>query len=182
VVIGPQQFRDLMAGVCAPVTIVTTLEEGRPFGATVSAFASLSLNPPMVTVALDRGSSLLARILRVGRFGVNVLGDGQETLAVLFARRGTDRFAAVPWCADHGLPRLLETASWIACDLAKAVEGGDHVLLLGQVTWASRTEAAPLVYGHRVFGTHSGLVSRPIPTPAGGSARAPGTAHRRYRG
>ena len=107
--IRPQQFRDLVAGVCAPVTIVTTLEEGRPFGATVSAFASLSLDPPMVTVALDRGSSLLARILRVGRFGVNVLGDGQDDLAVLFTRRGTDRFGAVPWCTDHGLPRLLET-------------------------------------------------------------------------
>jgi flavin reductase (DIM6/NTAB) family NADH-FMN oxidoreductase RutF len=165
-VIGPQQFRDLMAGVCAPVTIVTTLDEGRPFGATVSAFASLSLDPPMVTVALDRGSHLLARILQVGRFGVNVLGNGQETLAVLFARRGTDRFRAVPWYTDHGLPRLLDTASWIACGLAKAVEGGDHMLLLGLVTRGSRTEAAPLVYRHRVYGTHSGFMSPPPRTDA----------------
>jgi flavin reductase (DIM6/NTAB) family NADH-FMN oxidoreductase RutF len=159
--VAPQQFRDLMAGVCAPVTIVTTLAEGRPHGATVSAFASLSLDPPMVTAALGRGSSLLARILETRRFGVNVLGQAQDDLAVLFARRGADRFAGVSWCLDHGLPRLLEAASWIACDLDKAVEGGDHVLLLGVVRHASRSDAAPLVYGHRVFGTHSGFAGRP---------------------
>jgi flavin reductase (DIM6/NTAB) family NADH-FMN oxidoreductase RutF len=159
--VAPQQFRDLMAGVCAPVTIVTTLAEGRSHGATVSAFASLSLDPPMVTAALDRRSSLLARILETRRFGVNVLGQAQDDLAVLFARRGADRFADVSWCLDHGLPRLLEAASWIACDLDKAVEGGDHVLLLGVVRHASRSDAAPLVYGHRVFGTHSGFASRP---------------------
>jgi flavin reductase (DIM6/NTAB) family NADH-FMN oxidoreductase RutF len=171
VVIGPQQFRDLMAGVCAPVTIVTTLDQGQPFGATVSAFASLSLDPPMVTVALHRSSGLLARILRVGRFGVNVLGQGQDDMALLFARRGTDRFRATPWRVDRGLPQLLEAASWIACDLAKAVEGGDHLLLLGGVTWASRTEAAPLVYGHRVFGTHSGFATRPHRPSAATSPR-----------
>lgn len=70
--INEQAFRDLMAGVCAPVTIVTTHDDG-PHGATVSAFASLSLRPPMVTVALDRASGVLARILATGRFGVNVL-------------------------------------------------------------------------------------------------------------
>jgi len=160
-VVAPQQFRDLMAGVCAPVTIITTLAEGRPHGATVSAFASLSLDPPMVTAALDRGSSLLARILETRRFGVNVLGQAQDDLAVLFARRGADRFGAAQWCVDHGLPRLLETPSWIVCDLDKGVEGGDHLLLVGLVTHASKSDAAPLVYGHRVFGTHSGFASRP---------------------
>jgi flavin reductase (DIM6/NTAB) family NADH-FMN oxidoreductase RutF len=92
-------------------------------------------------------------------------------MALLFARRGTDRFRAAPWRVDRGLPQLLEAASWIACDLAKAVEGGDHLLLLGGVTWASRTEAAPLVYGHRVFGTHSGFATRPHRPSAATSPR-----------
>src|ERR1700730_10967432 len=103
--IGEQGFRDLMAAVCAQVTIVTAAEGG-PFGTTVSAFASLSLRPPMVTVALDGGSRLLEPVLRTGRFGVNVLGHGQEEAARLFARRSVDRFAAVEWHYDHGLPRL----------------------------------------------------------------------------
>ena len=68
-----QVFRDLMAAVCAPVTVVTSADEAGPHGATVSAFASLSLRPPLVTVARDRRSALLASILGTGRLGVNVL-------------------------------------------------------------------------------------------------------------
>ncbi|MET9415659.1 flavin reductase family protein [Streptomyces klenkii] len=150
-----QDFRDLMAGVCAPVTVVTATEDEIPYGATVSAFASLSLRPPMVSVALDRGSGLLARILATGRFGVNVLGAQQEALALRFARRSAGRFAGVGWEYDHGLPRLPDAPGWLVCELASVVEGGDHLLLLGAVVHARTATAAPLVYGHRTFGTHS---------------------------
>jgi flavin reductase (DIM6/NTAB) family NADH-FMN oxidoreductase RutF len=158
--VGEQAFRDLMAAVCAQVTIVTTTDDG-PFGTTVSAFASLSLRPPMITVALDRGSRLLEPVLRTRRFGVNVLGQGQEETARLFAQRSADRFAAADWHYDHGLPRLADAPAWLVCDLAQAVEGGDHMLLLGSVGHAEARTAPPLVYGHRVFGTHSGFAVRP---------------------
>jgi flavin reductase (DIM6/NTAB) family NADH-FMN oxidoreductase RutF len=159
--LNEQAFRDLMAGVCAPVTVVTATQDGIPHGTTVSAFASLSLRPPMVTAALDRGSGVLARILATGRFGVNVLGQTQDDLALAFARRDHDRFGGVDWHYDHGLPRLTAAPSWLACDLTQVVEGGDHVLLLGTVAHAQTTVAAPLVYGHRTFGTHSGFAGRP---------------------
>ncbi|WP_432181589.1 flavin reductase family protein [Streptomyces sp. NBC_00063] len=160
-VLGEQEFRDLMAGVCAPITIVTAAAEELPRGTTVSAFASLSLKPPMVTVALDRSSGVLAHITATGRFGVNVLGHGQDDLALLFARRGADRFAGTDWHFDHGLPRIDAAPGWLACEVADVVEGGDHLLLLGTVTHARTTPAAPLVYGHRLFGTHSAYASRP---------------------
>ncbi|WP_367133726.1 MULTISPECIES: flavin reductase family protein [Streptomyces] len=150
-----QDFRDLMAGVCAPVTVVTATEDETPYGATVSAFASLSLRPPMVSAALDRGSGLLARILATGRFGVNVLGAQQEALALRFAHRSAGRFAGVGWEYDRGLPRLPDAPGWLVCELASVVEGGDHLLLLGAVVHARTATAAPLVYGHRTFGTHS---------------------------
>jgi flavin reductase (DIM6/NTAB) family NADH-FMN oxidoreductase RutF len=156
-----QEFRDLMAGVCAPVTVVTTLYRGRPFGATVSAFASLSLRPPMVNVALDRRSTVLSRIRQTDRFGVNVLGSGQDDLAMVFAQRDTDRFSGVDWFVDHDLPRLAGVSSWLSCKLDRAVPAGDHVLLLGLVTSAARAGLAPLIYGHRMFGTHSGFATRP---------------------
>lgn len=155
-----QAFRDLMAGACAPVTIVTAAEGGRPQGATVSAFASLSLRPPMVTVALDHRSTLLKCIRRTGRYGVNVLGHGQDDAALAFATRGIDRFAAVEWRFDHGLPRLVHAPGWLVCDLSREVRGGDHCLLLGTVVAAESRLAAPLVYGHRVFGTHSFFAAR----------------------
>jgi flavin reductase (DIM6/NTAB) family NADH-FMN oxidoreductase RutF len=182
-----QVFRDLMAAVCAPVTVVTTMGgttvgvtsagEAGPHGATVSAFASLSLRPPLVTVALDRRSALLARIQQNGRFGVNVLGAGDDEIALRFASpvfAGTafagpvfastsaaGRFAGVPWTPAHGLPRLDCAAAWAECELAQVVDGGDHLLLIGLVTHAESRQAAPLVYGHRTFGTHSRFASRP---------------------
>jgi len=141
--INPQCFRDLMAGVCAPVTVVSTTDAGKPYGATVSSFASLSLDPPLVTIALDHRSGLLAHILRVGRFGVNLLGHAQADLATLFAQRGADRFAET-MCAAHDV-----------------IAGGDHELILGRVEAASRAELPPLIYAHRTFGTHSRYEQRP---------------------
>ncbi len=156
-----QDFRDLMAGVCAPVTVVTTADDDGPHGATVSSFASLSLRPPLVTVALDRRSGLLARILIARRFGVNVLASADDELALLFARRDDDRFGQVSWSPSRGLPRLDGTAGWAVCDLWQVVEGGDHLLLIGLVTHAESTQRSPLVYGHRTFGTHSRFAERP---------------------
>ena len=161
--VQPQTFRDMMASVCAPVTVVTTTNDDTPVGATVSSFASLSLDPPLVTVAFNRGSAVLAQIMAAQRFGVNLLGHGQADLAVLFATRDVDRFAQTDWHYDNGLPRLDGAAGWLDCDLHEAIAGGDHMLLFGHVVGASRAELPPLVYAYRTFGTHSKYDLRPRP-------------------
>ncbi|GAA2597801.1 flavin reductase family protein [Dactylosporangium fulvum] len=149
-----RQFKNVMAGVGAPVTIVTAFDEGMPHGTTVTAFASLSLDPPMVNIALSDHSTLLPKIIRTRRFGVNVLAASQEQLAARFARRDVDRFAGAEWHADDGLPRLAGCLGWLACDVAQEIRGGDHLLLLGSVTNAQRAwPDCPLVYADRVFGT-----------------------------
>jgi flavin reductase (DIM6/NTAB) family NADH-FMN oxidoreductase RutF len=160
-VVTDDEFRSLLAGVCAPVTVVTTAGRRGPAGTTVSAFASLSLHPPLVSVAFARESSLLGQIQHTGRFGVNILAHGQEDVAVLFARRGVDRFGSVPWHPDHGLPRLTAASGWAVCELYNDVEAGDHRLLFGLVIQASRREdRAPLVYADQTYGTHSRLAVR----------------------
>lgn len=156
-------FRDMMAGVCAPVTVVTSLEDGAPIGATVSSFASLSLDPPLVNLAFDRASRALKAIMDTRRFGVNLLGSAQADLARLFATRDVDRFAQADWHFEEGLPRLDGAAGWIECDLHEVVEGGDHLLLIGHVVGASRAELPPLVYAYRTFGTHSRYEERHRP-------------------
>ncbi len=156
-----QRALELMAGICTPVTIVTTADTEGPHGATVSSFAGLSLEPPLVTVAFERQSSLLQRILNTGRFGINLLGHGQDELATLFARRGADRFTGTPWHYDAGLPRIDGAAGWAGCDLYNVVEGGDHLLLFGLVTRAQHAQLPPLIYAHRTFGTHSRHAERP---------------------
>jgi flavin reductase (DIM6/NTAB) family NADH-FMN oxidoreductase RutF len=150
-----EDFRAVMAGVATPVSVVTTLTDGHPHGTTVSAFASLSMTPPMVLVSLDRGSELLARLDHRSVFGVNVLASDQAALALAFARKGSDKFTGVDWVADAGAPRLIGSPGWLACTVSRLVEGGDHVIVLGEVHRAATTEAAPLTYHSRTFGTHA---------------------------
>ncbi len=83
-------FRDIMASVSTPLAVITAMANDLAHGTTVSAFASLSLRPPIVHISLDRSSELLAVIDRTGQFGVNVVG-------------GTSKFAGVPWHAPRDL-------------------------------------------------------------------------------
>lgn len=145
-----------MGNVCKTVTIVSAkTSDKQPYGTTVSAFGGLSLDPPLVTVALDRGSVLLGHLQLGARVGVNILAHHQAELAQKFAKSHPDKFCDTDWMWDHGLPRLAEIATWIACDIDQMIEGGDHVIIIGRVVHAETSDAAPLVYARRVFGTHS---------------------------
>jgi flavin reductase (DIM6/NTAB) family NADH-FMN oxidoreductase RutF len=152
-----EEFRAVMAGVATPVSVVTTLTDGRPHGTTVSAFASLSMDPPMVLVSLDRGSGLLARLAVGGVFGVNVLGRDQAPLALAFARKGAKEFDDLGWEVDSGAPRLTGSPGWLACRVTQLVGGGDHVIVLGEVQRAATAAGSPLTYHARTFGTHAAV-------------------------
>ncbi|MGQ0844614.1 MAG: flavin reductase family protein [Sporichthyaceae bacterium] len=144
-----------MGGVATPVSVVTTLDGAAAYGTTVSAFASLSMNPPMVLVALDRSSELLSRLYLSRRFGVNVLGSTQSAHALAFAgKSGPGKFEGIEWTVAEGLPRLVGALGWLACELTTLVEGGDHFVAFGEVVAAERGQGLPLTYHRRGFGTH----------------------------
>jgi flavin reductase (DIM6/NTAB) family NADH-FMN oxidoreductase RutF len=151
--VDPVVFREALAAVAAPVAVVTSFDGERPHGTTVSAFCSLSLEPPLVLVSLDRGSDLLRMIRHSRRYGINVLSDDQEEIATRFARKGAEKFAEVPWALDTDLPRLAGTSSWMACRLHGLVDGGDHVIAIGFVEHAAASPSHPLLYRQRAFGT-----------------------------
>ncbi|MGY0063628.1 flavin reductase family protein [Streptomyces sp. LZ34] len=158
-----QAFRDAMAAVASPVAVVTAMDGRRPHGTTVSAFASLSLTPPMVLVSLDNRSDLLALIRRTGRFGLNILGTHQAGLATAFARSGPHKFDGVTWSPSQELPRLPGSAAWIAAEVDDYVTAGDHTVLLAHAVTAEPGEGtqgnlSPLTYHQRSFGTHTPLV------------------------
>ena len=155
VTVSDADFLAVMAEVCAPVTVVTSSHDGVAHGTTVSAFASLSRRPPMVVVALDRTSELLAMLRVTERFGVNLLNSKQHRVAVRFAGTGHDKFRDVAWSETDGLPRLDDTIGWLACRVDAFLEGGDHVLIPAVVERAVAAPGAPLAYHRRVFGTHS---------------------------
>lgn len=149
-----QQFRDVMAGVATPVAIVTTVSDDRPHGATVSAFLSLSMEPPMLLISLDKRSELLRLIQHSLRFGLNVLEVGQQELAASFARKSADKFQGVDWQERHGAPRLPDVSGWVACAVAEFIDAGDHTVIIGSVLEAAHDLGAPLTYHRRAFGTH----------------------------
>ncbi len=149
-------FRQAMASVATPVSVVTTTEGDTPYGTTVNAFASLSMNPPMALIALDENSSLLAVLRRTHRFALNVLSAGQDNLAGSFARKGhPNKFAGINWRQEAGLPRLAGVSIWLACTVDHFLPGGDHTIAAGLVTTADVSEeTAPLTYHRHQFGTH----------------------------
>ncbi|MGW8814593.1 flavin reductase family protein [Gordonia terrae] len=151
-------FREVMAHVATPVAIVTSTDDTQPVGTTVSAFMSLSMTPPMVVVALDKTSETL-RVIETSRtFGLSVLSSAQHAIALTLATKGgAGKFDGVSWTSCDGNPRIDGAAGWIACAADTLVDGGDHVMVLGNVIAAEHETADPLTYHGRAFGTHSAV-------------------------
>lgn len=147
-------FRNIMSGVAAPVTVVTTLLDGRPHGTTVSAFSSLSMDPPLILASLDNGSDLLAAVKQTRRMGINVLQKDQYQLALNFAKKGETKFTDIEWSNHHASPRLLDVKAFMCCEVVDIVPGGDHCILLGAVEAGEVLPGGPLTYFERSFGTH----------------------------
>ena len=168
--VSTEDFKAIMATVCSQVAVVTAMAANRPHGATVTAFCSLSLHPPMIVVALNQTSRLLELINGTGRLGINLLAEGQQDVADCFASKSDNKFESVRWRLRGELPAIEGSAGWLGCRVAKQLGGGDHDLLLCDVVDTVRPTVArrPLVYGSREYGTHSGLSDgRPLLALAG---------------
>src|SRR6266851_195101 len=151
----PDRFRDAMRRVASPVCVVTTFDEWGPHGTTVSAFTSLSMNPPMLMLSLDNLSRLLARVAVGARLGVNILAADQPELASRFAAKSDDKFDGIEWFADAAAPRLAGCHAWVALDTRQIIPGGDHMVVFGEVVDAEACAGhLPLTYHDRTFGTH----------------------------
>ena len=117
----------------------------------MSAFCSLSVDPPLMLVALDRDSDLLDLLRKTGRFGVNLLSADQQEVGLTCAKKGVDKLKAVSWDDEDGLPRIKGAAAWLECDVQQLLPGGDHVIVVGLVTACDTAEREPLIYHRRRF-------------------------------
>ncbi|MEO5577135.1 MAG: flavin reductase family protein [Gaiellaceae bacterium] len=151
--LDPHQLRRLMAGWATGVAVVTSRDDLGPRGATTNALTSLSLEPLLVLVALDRASNTLDAVRSSGRFCINVLASDQEQIARRFATKasGEEKLAGVPHQLVDGVPVLAGAIAWLACELDRELDGGDHTILLGRPLAAgSDPDADPLLfYGGR---------------------------------
>ena len=148
------RFREILGHFPTGVTVVTALEGAEPVGFTCQAFASLSLDPPLVVLAPGKSSTSWPRIANVGRFCVNVLAEDQEAVCRDFAVSGGDKFAGVGWHpAGNGAPLLDGALAWVECQFLEAYDAGDHELVVGRVQdMGVDPRRRPLVYYRGGFG------------------------------
>jgi flavin reductase (DIM6/NTAB) family NADH-FMN oxidoreductase RutF len=141
------QFKHALSHFASGVTIVTTEHEGTDYGLTVASFASLSLNPPLVLVCINKSSSSHDPIVKSQKFGVSILGSDQEAISGRFAARGGDKFAGLDVRrGSTGVPLVGNALATLECRVHEQIVGGDHSIFIGEVVDTQTREGAPLLY------------------------------------
>ncbi len=147
--IDPDSFRSVLGRFATGVTVLTTRDDaGTDHGMTVSAFASLSLDPPLVVACIDHAAEMY-RILKPGSHVVfNILAAHQESLSRRFSEGdGTRRFDGIGFeRGTHGVVVLDEVLAYLECDVLRQHDGGDHGIFVAQVQHAETREMRPLLY------------------------------------
>lgn len=142
-------FRDAMSRFASGVTVVTgILPDGRPAGVTASAFISVSLEPPLVSVCLDKATLCLEAFTLGSHFAIHILNEDQKDLSNRFAQRSLDKFATVDFrIGERGVPVLDGCLAVVECRREALHDAGDHFLIVGRVEKLSTAEdGAPLLH------------------------------------
>lgn len=135
------------------VTVVTTSHEGRRFGTTTSAVCSVSLEPPMLLICMNKTSETGRAVAAAGHFAVNILTEDQADVARRFARKSGDKFGDLPAATGQlGAPLLPDVLSTIECRVVEEAIGGTHVVFLAEVEHAAASPGSPLAYYRGQFG------------------------------
>ncbi|HVS13961.1 MAG TPA: flavin reductase family protein [Thermoanaerobaculia bacterium] len=131
-------FRRLLGRFATGVAVITTNVDGHLHGMTANALSSVSLEPPLILVCVDRRAHCHPQVLAAGRFGVSILSAGQRELSEVFARslppeEGVLRGARYRLDADHAVPLLEGALAALVCRLLATYPGGDHDIFVGEV-------------------------------------------------
>lgn len=152
--VDENRFRDVMSRLVTGVALVTCRLDGSVHGLTVNAVSSVSLNPPLVLVCLDRRGNSHDPVIASGAFAVSVLTSDQEEMAHRFAR-GThrERFAGVEFRdSSSGSPVLPDALAWLDCRVRAVHPAGDHSIVVGEVLGCGAGEGDPLVFFRSEYG------------------------------
>ncbi|MGY4900571.1 flavin reductase family protein [Streptomyces sp. 900116325] len=156
--VDPARFRRVLGHFATGVTVVTAHDPDGPAGFACQSFASLSLDPPLVTFMVARTSTTWPRIARAGAFCVNILGAEQGALCRGFAVSGADKFAGVTYRAAPatGSPLLASVPAWVDCRIQAVHTGGDHLIVVGRVEALGAADGiGPLLFHRGAFGRFS---------------------------
>jgi len=149
------RFREALSALPAGVTIITSQDrDGAPVGATVSAFCSLSLDPPMILASLDANSRTASAIRDCGAFAVHIVRSGDEAMALHFASRVPDKFVGLRSHRNaQGVPVLEDCPLRLDCELSDIHPGGDHIIIVGGIVDIAIADdlSDPVVWHDRGF-------------------------------
>jgi flavin reductase (DIM6/NTAB) family NADH-FMN oxidoreductase RutF len=142
------EFRAALGRFASGVTVVTGRDaDNNLYGITVSAFSSVSLEPPLVLICIGKKADSHRAFSESGRFAVNVLGSGQRAVSEQFAFRTDDKFDGIGYrLGASGLPLIENCLANIECRVVGAHDGGDHTIFVGEVESAVTAAGNPLVY------------------------------------
>ncbi len=161
--IDASSFRRLVGNFATGVTVVTTSNDGMLHGMTANSFTSVSLDPLLLLVCVDKTAHGHAELLRCESFGVNLLSAEQKDVSSLFAKTGEPepgrlRGGVAYRVGSTGCPLIEGSLAWLECLPHAQVDAGDHTIFLGKVVdgLALRPEDAPLLYFR---GSYRGLAA-----------------------
>lgn len=150
-------LRRSLSAFATGVTVVT-VGGSQPHGMTANSFTSVSLEPPLVLVCVERAGVMCENLARQRRFAVSVLSSAQAAVAIHFASRarpaGDGQFAGVAWFTgpQTGAPLIADAAAHFECELWRAYDGGDHVIVVGKLVAAShQNDVSALLFHHGAF-------------------------------
>ena len=165
--VDSEKFRNALSRFPSGVTVVTAAAPGGGLcGVTVSAFSSLSLNPPLILICLDDVTENLAAYTEGAGFCVNILADDQKEISNIFAFPGpTPPFEKAPYeLGLHGAPMLKNVLATLECRRVATHRGGDHTIIIGHVDRAAwRDTGEPLIYAGGAYRS----LQPADPTPCG---------------
>lgn len=159
VTVDQSAFRGALGRFASGVTVVSTLHDGVDHAMTASAFTSVSLDPPLVLVCSHRTSRFHEAVLASGVWGVSILAEEGIAASAWFAHRGRpleDQMQGISFHrAGSGVALLDESLAWLECSTVSVHDGGDHTILVGEVTWAAVNDDVddPLLYYRSHYGT-----------------------------
>jgi flavin reductase (DIM6/NTAB) family NADH-FMN oxidoreductase RutF len=149
----PDEFREVISHFASGVTVVTTLHDERAYGTTASAVASLSLDPPMLLVCMNKQSETGRAVAASGHFAVNILGAEHADLAERFARKGGDKFEGVATTPGlWGEPLFDEGVATLECRVSEQTAAATHYVFFAEVVSATARGGEPLAYFKGRFG------------------------------
>ena len=146
--VDPGDFREGLSRFASGVTVVTTRDgDGSAHGLTVSAFCSLSLEPPLILICIEKGIRSHDALSASSHFVVNVLNADQMDISNRFASQVDDRFDGIATRPGiDGIPVIEDAVATIECSRYAALDGGDHTIFVGLVEAISVSDASPLLY------------------------------------